>query len=139
MYNPVNNTVLDKERLEVYDAKQKDKKRRFEIKHKMNNYYRFKNIENDLVKEENLKNKLAYLRYKTTDERGYDIMNHNNNYHNYKNSLKLRHEKDGWDYVVSKAGNNQNIDIKGIYKDPYDFTDNEKTAHYYKVARNSTV
>jgi hypothetical protein len=37
MYNPVNNTVLDKERLDAYDGKQRDKKRRYEMKYDMNN------------------------------------------------------------------------------------------------------
>jgi hypothetical protein len=84
-----------------------------------------------------LDSKLNYNRYKTTDDRGYNILNFNNNYQHYKNTVRVKNDKDEWEKIVDKAGDKGTFQIKGIYKDHYDFTDCEQGAHSYKVNRQS--
>lgn len=102
----------------------------------MENYYREKVLENEIKKDQSLNHKLSYNRYKTTDDRGYDIINFGNNFENYKNTLKVK-EVDEWNAIVKKAGGNETFSKKDIYQSPYDHSDTEKIAHQFKLNRKS--
>jgi hypothetical protein len=104
MYNPVNNHVLDKERLDQYDEKEKQKKKRFEIRYDIEDFYRNKCIEDKVKKDSMLDKKLSYERYNITDHRGYDIINFKNNFGHYKNLVKTKDEGSEWETVVAGAG-----------------------------------
>jgi hypothetical protein len=121
------------------DGKEKNKKKRFEIRYGIENFYRNKNFEKEMSKEGKLDNKLSYNRFKTTDTRGYDILNFGNNFEHYKNIVKVKHDRDDWDNIVEKAGDKETINTKGVYRDPYDFTENEKTSHMFKINRQSNL
>jgi hypothetical protein len=104
MFNPVNNSVIDKGRLDIHDKNQQNRKQRYKIRYDVEDYYKDKNLEKDVKKDNALESKLSYMRYKTVDNRGYDIVNFGNKYEHYKNSLNLKNEKGEWDVIVSKAG-----------------------------------
>jgi hypothetical protein len=80
---------------------------------------------------------LSYNRFKTTDTRGYDILNFENNFEHYKNNVKVKDDRDAWEHILEKAGPKETINSKGVYRDPYDFTENEKTSHLFKLNRES--
>ena len=127
--------VLDKEKLLEKDSKDSNKKKRFKIRYQLENYYQNKNIETDNKKEGSLNTKLSYERYKTTDRRGYDIINFENNFEHYKNSLDIKKDASDWDNLIQKVGPKETFNSKGIYKDPFDFQDKDPSAHAFKNAR----
>lgn len=135
----MNHVIIDKEGLKENDLKEKTKKKRFEIRYDLENFYREKNLEGELKKEKSLENKLSYNRYKTTDNRGYDIVNFGNNYENYKNMLKVKDSSTEWETILEKTNDKQTFTTKGIYKDAFDFSDNDKVAHQFKVNRKSKI
>ena len=69
--------------------------------------------------------------------RGYDIINFENNFDHYKNTVKVKNEKDDWEKIIDKAGEKETINKKGVYRNPYDYTENEKSAHLFKINRTS--
>lgn len=139
MYNSVNHTIVDKEKLEKFDSMQYNKKKRFELRYDIEDYYRNKNFEEDARKESTLATKLSYDRYKVTDNRGYDIVNMKNNFEHYKNTVNTKGHSNEWEHLLSKAGEKETFNEKGIYRDPYDYTDNDKIAHLFKIGRQSNI
>ena len=56
----------------------------------MDNYYHQAELKNDIIKNNSLKTKVSYNKFKEIDKRGYDILNGKNNFNHYKNSLECR-------------------------------------------------
>lgn len=104
MYNPVNNADINTDIMKQHDIKEQNKKQRYKLRYDVEKYQRDKNVLLDLKKEKGMNNKLSYHRFKTQDNRGYDIINFDNKYEHYKNNLKLKDEKPEWDVIVNKAG-----------------------------------
>ena len=76
LYNPFNLKIYDKDKLEEKDRINMNKIARYKIRNHLENYYR---ENNNLFYEKymkSLKNKLSYDRYKPSDDRAYDILNH---------------------------------------------------------------
>lgn len=105
----------------------------------MENFNHYKNLEEDSRKEKRLDKKLSYQRFKTIDNRGYDVINFKNNYQQYKNSVNVKDTTDDWQHLIKKVGVKQTLETKGIYRDPYDFRDNEDNAHLFKINRTSKL
>ena len=90
-------------------------------------------------KEESLKNKLNYDRYKLQDERGYDFINMKNIYNHYKNNSNCTNKKNAWELLKEKSGENETFTKKDIYKSPYDFTDVDRNEYEFKLKRNELL
>jgi hypothetical protein len=75
----------------------KDRKRRYEIRNELENYYREKNILQQDKEENKLNGKNSYFRYKEQDNRQYDIIDLREK--PFKESAnKMRKPKnEGWD------------------------------------------
>lgn len=105
MFNPVNNSVVNKERLNNHDLKEKNKKKRYEIRYDIEDHYRNKQVEGELKQEYNANKKISYNRYRNTDNRGYDIVNFDNNYNQYRKMINVKNKDIGdWENLISKAG-----------------------------------
>ena len=139
MFNPVNNVIYDKEKLNLYDKNNQTSLLKYIQRPKIENYYRTKENENEKKKEESLKNKLNYDRYKLQDERGYDFINMKNIYNHYKNNSNCTNKKNAWELLKEKSGENETFTKKDIYKSPYDFTDVDKNEYEFKLKRNELL
>ena len=139
MFNPVNNVIYDKEKLNLYDKNNQTSLLKYIQRPKIENYYRTKEYENEKKKEESLKNKLNYDRYKLQDERGYDFINMKNIYNHYKNNSNCTNKKNAWELLKEKSGENETFTKKSIYKSPYDFTDVDRNEYEFKLKRNELL
>ena len=139
IFNPVNNIIYDKERLENYDKNIHTSQLKYIQRPKIETYYRTKEYESEKKKEDSLKNKLNYDRYKLQDERGYDFINMKNIYNHYKNNSNCTNKKNAWELLKEKSGENETFTKKDIYKSPYDFTDVDKNEYEFKLKRNELL
>lgn len=101
LYNPVTNVVHDKEKVEKLDQVEKDKKKRYEIKYDIDNFYRNKSIAADLQKEIHKHPILSYERYKHEDARGYDIINLDKKVERDFNEVRLKDKETSWQKIVN--------------------------------------
>lgn len=77
MYNPINMTIEDKERLNEKDLREKNKKKRFEVRYDVETMNR-KNGMSDQDRDLTMKlNKISHMRQKEEYERGFDILSNN--------------------------------------------------------------
>ena len=88
----------------------------------MDNYYHQAELKNDIMKNNLLKRKVNYIKFKEIDKRGYDILNGENNFNQYKNSLECRNIQRPWEMIKNGVNENQTIKFKKIY-DGYDYED----------------
>jgi len=103
LYNPVTNVVHDKEKTEKLDQSEKNKKKRFEIKYDIENYYRNKSIAIDLQKEMRKHPILSYDRYKHEDNRGYDIISLDNQNEKNLNAVRIKDKESSWQKIVKNV------------------------------------
>ena len=139
IFNPVNNIIYDNERLEHYDKNIHTSQLKYRHRPKIENYYRTKEFENEQKKENLLKNKLNYDRFKLQDERGYDFFNMKNTYNHYKNTASCNNKKNPWELLKDKAGENETFSKKQIYKSPYDTTDVDKNEYEFRIKREQLL
>jgi hypothetical protein len=137
MYNSVNHLVINTQKLKEIDEKEKRKKKRYEIRYETEKYYQDKNIQVEKEKDSNIYKKVSYNRFESNDKRGYDIINLKQNYDHYKNISKLHDDKSDWEKILEKAGEKETFSKKGIYRDPYDYSDCGKNASLFMKERDS--
>jgi len=106
LYNPVTNVVHNIEKIEKLDKSQKDKKKRFEIKYDIENYYRNKSIALDMQKEMHKNPILSYERYKHQDVRGYDIISLDNRNDQNLNDVRVKDKESTWQKIVKNVDGN---------------------------------
>ena len=159
LYNPVNQKVLDKERLDLFEAKEYNKMNRYRKRLDIENYHCLKNayeadIKNykDSIKRNAKKNDYIKTKdnivinndfYKDKDNKEKTKVNSNvkalnlaNNSNLYK--LNTVDNTDHW-IKVSKNCNSNNAEILNvpIYKDVYDYSDVPKEYKRFKEDRSS--
>ena len=122
IFNPFNNEIYNKEKYDELNQKEKNRIYRYTIKQKMDNYYHQAELKNDIIKNNSLKTKVSYNKFKEIDKRGYDILNWKNNFNHYKNSLECRNIQRPWEMIKNGLNENQTIKFKKIY-DCYDYED----------------
>ena len=122
IFNPFNNEIYNKEKYDELNQKAKNRIYRYTIKQKMDNYYHQAELKNDIIKNNSLKTKVSYNKFKEIDKRGYDILNGKNNFNHYKNSLECRNIQRPWEMIKNGLNENQTIKFKKIY-DCYDYED----------------
>ena len=124
LYNLLNMEAVNEEELRKADQKEKNKKQRFDIKYKMENFYHDKSLREMDKKDYYRDQKYSYQRYKESDARQYDIIDLKDRpYKEHSKNVKKDNITD-WDKLVMKAGDNNTFGSKEIYKDLYDFSEN---------------
>jgi len=74
MYNPINMVIEDKARLYERDLREKNKRKRFEVRYDVEAMTRKRGLA-DQAREDKFKaNKISHLRFKEEGERGFDIL-----------------------------------------------------------------
>jgi hypothetical protein len=129
--------VLDKEKLNQLEVKEKNKKKRYNLKREIENFYANRNSEEYIKQEHSVGNKISYNRYKNIDERGYDILNLDKTKEDQNKNLKFKNQRHTWDILTEKVGDNQTMNRKVIYKNPYDMSDYKKKLNVFKNFRES--
>jgi hypothetical protein len=139
VYNLISLKVVDQKEFNRILKDEKDRKKRYEIRNELENYYREKNILQQDKEENKLNGKNSYFRYKEQDNRQYDIIDLREK--PFKESAnKMRKPKyEGWDKLINGAGKNNTFKTKQIYKDPYDYSDAGLSYDNFKKNRNKTL
>ena len=122
IFNPFNNEIYDKKKYDELNEKMKKKIYRYTVRRKIENFYNQEELKRDIIKDNSLKTKVNYNKFKEIDKRGYDILNGKNNFNQYKNSLSCRNIQRPWEMIKSGVNENQTIKYKKIY-DCYDYED----------------
>ena len=139
VYNLISLKVVDPKEFNKILKDEKDKKKRYEIRNKIENYYREKNLMQQDKEENKLNGKDSYLRYKELDKRQYDIIDLKERpYKEYAKKMK-KQKFEGWDKILQGAGENNTFKTKSIYKDPYDYSEAGLSFDNFKKNRNKTL
>ena len=139
VYNLISLKVVEPKEFNKILKDEKDKKKRYEIRNKIENYYREKNLMQQGKEENKLNGKDSYLRYKELDKRQYDIIDLKERpYKEYAKKMK-KQKFEGWDKILQGAGENNTFKTKSIYKDPYDYSEAGLSFDNFKKNRNKTL
>ena len=116
LYNPINMKHYDNENLNKIEQSQlSNRLKKFKIRSKLEEYYNFKNEENlEKEKEKNI-NHCNYIKYEKIDQRGYDILNFEKNYHKYLDNFKMKNNLEPWSLLKNNVGENETISKKKLY------------------------
>ena len=135
IFNPFNNEIYDKGKYEELNQRMKNKILRFYLKPKIENYYHLQELKKDEQKSHSMRTKLDYKRFKEADKRGYDILNGNDNFNHYKNSVNCRNEQRPWELIKNGVNENQTLDIKkmNICRDSEDINQRYKDNKIQRV------
>ena len=149
--NPINNIIYDKDAQKKLDIIEEQKKRRFILHDKVENYYHSLGNNIETYKNEMQLSHGNPLDLNIKNKRGYDILNGNylfdtNNSKNKDNlnNINMAQKKTGqyydkWENIKLKANENSFINKKPIYKEPYDYSDVNKNFEKYYQKRKSTL
>ena len=139
VYNLISLNVVDPKEFNKILKDEKDKKKRYELRNKIENYYREKNLINQDKENDKLNSKDSYFRYKELDNRQYNIIDLKDRPYK-ENAKKMKKQKfEGWEKILHGAGENNTFQSKPIYKDPYDYSDSGLSYDNFKKNRNKTL
>jgi hypothetical protein len=139
LYNPVNQQVLDSQRLAIYEQKERNKKKKYEKRKDMEDYYFKKAIVEENRKDKMSLNKKNYEEYKEIDNRGYNIINFEKNFNNYKSNSDYKINNNGWNNLKQKSNETSAINRDKIFKHAYDYSDTNINLHNFKKERNCKI
>jgi hypothetical protein len=74
LYNPVNMKIEDEKRLYERDLREKNKKRRFEVKYDVEYDAHIRGLQEESRQSAIALNKVSYNRFLETTDRGFDIL-----------------------------------------------------------------
>ena len=150
--NPINNLIYDKEAQKRLDDIEKEKKRRYILHDNVEKYYH--SIGNNI---ETNKNEMTLshgnpIDLNVNNKRGYNIINGVNfveeklNSRN-KNTIgdtnmelkKAGQYYDNWEKIKLKSDENNTLNKKSIYKEPYDYSDVEKNFEKFLQNRRNNL
>ena len=139
--NPINNKVYNEEEQNRLDEKESNKKNRYKLKDNIEDYYRSLDYNKELNQKNYIYKRISYAKFKTSDERGYDIINLRNNYSQYKDNTdrKIRQLKTDWELIKDGCGENETFSKKDIFKEPYDKSDIDLNHHNYMKERKKKL
>ena len=115
LVNPFINHIYNKEKFTLLNQKLDKKIYRYSLKPKIEEFYRQKDLTKDILKNNSLKTKIQYNRFKEIDHRGNDILNGNDNYNYYKNSISCRNMERPLEKIMKGVNENQTIKDKELY------------------------
>ena len=131
--NPINNIVYNEAEQKRIDEQENNRRQRYKLKDEIEDYYRNLDYNKEMNDLKSKDNKISYYKFKTTDERGYDIINLKNTYSQYKDNTtkNIRQLKSDWELLKEGSGQNETFSKKNIFKEPYDKSDIEINQHNY--------
>lgn len=139
IYNLISLKVVDPQEFNKILKEEKNKKKRYEIRNELEKYYREQNLKIQDNEENKINNKNSYLRYKEEDSRQYDIIDLKDRpFREHTKNMK-KNKLEGWEKIVSGAGENNTFATKSIYKDPYDYSEAGYSYDNFKINRNKTL
>ena len=139
VYNLISLKIVDPQEYNRILKDEKNKKKRYEIRNKIEDYYKEKNLMQQDKEENKLKEKDIYQRYKEQDKRQYDIIDLKERpYKEFAKKMK-KQKYEGWDKILQGAGKNNTFKTKSIYKDPYDYSEAGLSYDNFKKNRNKTL
>ena len=138
IFNPFNNEIYDQKKYEELNQKMKNKIERYTLRSKIDKFYNQEELKRDIIKNNSLKTKVNYNKFKEIDRRGYDILNGENNFYHYKNSLSCRNIQKPWEMIKNGVNENQTLKDKKIYL-LYDYEDVNKRFKDNEVLRKNKL
>ena len=120
IYNLISLKTVDNNELTKMIDAEKAKKKRYGMRYEVEK----NNMIKDMGKLKENKDKCSYQRFKEEDARQYNIINLKDK--PYKEHAQI-YKKDGisdWEKLMNGAGENNTFKTKEIYRDPYDYTEN---------------
>ena len=139
VYNLITTDIVDPIEMNRLLKEEKDKKQRYELRYKLEKYYRDRNISKDAINENRKKNKVSFERFKIQDQRQYNIISLNERpYKEHAKNIKKGYQTI-WETILSGANNNNTFDKKEIFRDPYDYSETGRLFDEYKIRRNKTL
>lgn len=123
LYNLISMQVVNDRDLKIADEKEHNKKKRYELRNNVENYYHDKNMKEMDKKESISETKSSYLRYKEIDDRKYDIIDLKEMPYK-KHALNVKRDNlTDWEKIIINAGENNTFATRKIYKDTYDYSE----------------
>jgi hypothetical protein len=135
-YNIINMGAVHEGRLYSLENRNKEMKRRFDVKFENEKYNNDKQIAQKTQKDNYLNNKFSYNKFKQQDARGYNILTQFPNKTEYRDTLKLKDTRNEWEILLDKRANQTS---KGIYKHHHDVCDNVKIKKDFIDRRNGKI
>lgn len=133
IYNLINLKTIDPESMKNMVSEEKNKKKRYEIKYQLENYYREQNLKQQEKKEEIKNGKASYQRIKEEDNRQFDILNLSEKPFKQNINKYKKGNMSEWERLLKGASQNNTFDTKQIYKEPYD---NSEVGQKYDLYMN---
>jgi hypothetical protein len=139
IYNLITLKTVDQKEMDRMIQEEKNKRQRYEIRYKLENYYRYENMKKQDKLDKRKNGKASYMRYKEQDNRQYDIIDLKEKPYNEHKSIIKTGGITGWQKLINDAGDNNTFGSKKIYKDPYDYSETGPSYDSYRKNRNSTL
>ena len=138
VYNLITTNIVDPTEMNRLLEEERHKKQRYELRYKLEKYYKDKCVSKLSLDEIRNKNKVSFQRYKVEDQRLYNILNLKEKPYKEHAKHSIGHQTI-WETILSGGNDNNTFDKKEIYKDPYDCSETERTFYEYQVRRNNTL
>ena len=138
VFNPFNNQIFDKEKFDEENKKLENKIYRYSLRPEIENYHHQQDLRKYIVKNNSLRTKLIYQRFKPIDKRGYDFITGKESFNFYKNSLSCRSIQKPWEMIKNGVNNNETLSTKNLYL-CYDKDDNNQRFSECKVEREKML
>ena len=138
VFNPFNNQIFDKEKFDEENKKIESKKYRYSLRQEIEKFIHQEELRKDIVKNNSIKKKLIYQRFKPIDKRGYDVITGKQKFNMYKNSLSCRSIQKPWEMIKNGVNDNETLSTKKLYI-CYDKDDNNQRFSECKVQREKML
>ena len=140
IYNPINMKPYDNEKLnQIKQTELSHRLKKFKIRSNLDQYYHFKNEENLQKEMKNKINHCNYSKYATIDQRGYDILNFEKNYHKYLENFKMKNNLEPWSILKKNVGKNETISKKKLYEPATKNQELEDNFKEFKTLRSQQI
>ena len=138
VFNPFNSEIYDKEKFEEDNRKNQHRILRYSLRPDIEVYHHQQDLRKDIKKDNALKTKLVYQRFKYIDKRGYDLFTGKEKYNQYKKSISCRNVQNPWEMIKNGVNNNETLSNKNLYI-CYDKDDCEQKFNEIKVSREKML
>ena len=138
VFNPFNNQIFDREKFDEENQKLANKIYRYSLRPEIENFQHQQDLRKDIAKNNSLRTKLIYQRFKPIDKRGYDVISGKEKYNFYKNMLSCRSFQKPWEKIKHGVNDNETLSKKKLYL-CYDKDDNNQRFNECKVQRENIL
>ena len=115
VFNPFNNQIFDKQKFDEENQRLANKIYRYSLRPEIENFHHQQDLRKYSAKNDTLRTKLIYQRFKPIDKRGYDIISGKDKFNFYKNSLRCRSIQKPWEMIKNGVNDNETISTKKLF------------------------